>query len=491
MFWKNADFHARWVTRSISARLTLFYTLASLIAVAAFTTVLYWKLTINFDAEHLRFLRAKAQELVEDFQDGGNQPGALLSEIDKETAGTKLRQYEARVLALQSAVLGETPGMSTLLPLNIFPVPVAPDAITKEAIRNWSTGRHHYVLVAFSTHAPGISGSAYTVQLALDVSRDDALLADYRHGLGIFLLLLLPVLVLAGRFATKRGLRPLERITRAANAVTPANLTDRIPLDPPWPPELANLVGVFNEMMERLDEAFARLARFSADLAHELRNPLNNLMGELEVCLTRERGADEYRTTLVSGLEECRRLAALIENLLFIARAENAEKSVSTERFDAREACERVLAYHAASAAGHGVRLVCEGDAWLNADPLLFRQALGNLLANAIRYSPPGGEVRVMVRGFAAGGVEIEVRDQGEGIAPEHLPYVFDRFYQADPARARRGQGTGLGLAIVRSIMELHGGEASLDSRPGEGSVARLRFPGRVADTEMTELSSV
>ena len=205
MFWKNADFHARWVTRSISARLTLFYTLASLIAVAAFTTVLYWKLTINFDAEHLRFLRAKAQELVEDFQDGGNQPGALLSEIDKETAGTKLRQYEARVLALQSAVLGETPGMSTLLPLNIFPVPVAPDAITKEAIRNWSAGRHHYVLVAFSTHAPGISGSAYTVQLALDVSRDDALLADYRHGLGIFLLLLLPVLVLAGRFATKRG----------------------------------------------------------------------------------------------------------------------------------------------------------------------------------------------------------------------------------------------------------------------------------------------
>ncbi len=491
MSLKGAKPHVFRPLRSITARLTLFYTLTTLIAVTAFTAVLYWKVTANFDVEHLHFLRAKAQELVEDFQDGGDQPNALLGEIDKETAGTMLRQYEARVLALQNAVLGETPGMSTSLPATVFPMPVAPAAINRAATRDWYSSGQHYVLVAFNTHAPGISGSAYTVQLALDVSRDDALLADYRRDLLIFLLLLLPVLVLAGGFTTKRGLRPLARITRAANSVTPANLADRIALDPPWPPELAELVGVFNEMMERLDEAFARLARFSADLAHELRNPLNNLMGELEVCLTRQRSAEEYRTTLISGLEECRRLAALIENLLFIARAENAEKSVGTERFDAREACEYVLTYHAASAAGRGVRLVCEGDAWINADPLLFRQALGNLLANAIRYAPADSEVRVRVRGLAAGGVEIEVRDQGEGIAPEHLPYVFDRFYRADPARAQRGQGTGLGLAIVRSIMELHGGEASLDSRPGEGSVARLRFPGKMSGMEMTELSSV
>ena len=475
--------------RSITARLTLFYTLATLIAVAAFTAVLYWKMTANFDLEHLHFLRAKAQEFFEDYKDGGNQPSALLSEIDKETTGTALRQYEARVLALQSAVLGETPGMSMSLPSPIFPMPVAPSAINRTATRDWYTDGHHYVLVAFNILASGPSGSTYTVQLALDVSRDDALLADYRRGLLIFLLLLLPVLLLAGRFVTKRGLRPLERITRAANVVTPANLADRIPLDPPWPPELEKLVEVFNEMMERLDEGFTRLARFSADLAHELRNPLNNLMGELEVCLTHERSAADYRATLISGLEECRRLATLIENLLFIARAENAEKSVSTERFDTREACEHVLDYHAAYAAERGVRLVCQGGAWLNADPLLFRQALGNLLANAIRYSPPDSEVRVLVRAFAGGGVEIEVRDQGEGIAPEHLPFVFDRFYQADPARVRRGQGTGLGLAIVRSIMELHGGEASLDSRPGEGSVARLRFPGGIA-AMMTELSS-
>ncbi|MGH8307332.1 MAG: sensor histidine kinase, partial [Gammaproteobacteria bacterium] len=165
-----------------------------------------------------------------------------------------------------------------------------------------------------------------------------------------------------------------------------------------------------------------------------------------------------------------------------IARAVNAEKAVYAENFDVHEACGRVLEQHVSTAAKHGVRLVCEGNAQLHADLVLFRQALSNLLVNAIRYSPRGSEVRIVVHTLAAGDVEIEVRDHGQGIAAEHLPHVFDRFYQADPARAPQGQGTGLGLAIVRSIMELHAGEVSLDSRPGRGTVARLRFPSNVSD---------
>ncbi|MGH8415210.1 MAG: histidine kinase dimerization/phospho-acceptor domain-containing protein, partial [Gammaproteobacteria bacterium] len=305
MLWKSADFRPGRVTRSIGARLTLFYTLASLIAVAVFAAVIYWELTANFNTEHLRFLQAKVQELTEDFRDGDNQPGALLDEINKETAGTTLRQYEARVLAQQTAVLGETPGMAALLPPKQFPPPVAPNAITPAAVRDGYGNHRHYVLVSFSPDFLHAAGSPYTVQLALDVSRDDALLADYRRGLLIFFLLLIPVLVVAGRLVTKHGLRPLERITRAVKAVTPTHLADRIPLDPPWPPELTDLALVFNDMMQRMDEAFDRLARFSADLAHELRTPLNNLMGELEVGLARERSGDEYRATLESGLEEC------------------------------------------------------------------------------------------------------------------------------------------------------------------------------------------
>ena len=490
MFWKNAEPGPRHRRLSLSARLTLLYTLTSFAAVAAFTGVLYWMLAANFHAEHLRFLRSKAEELAEDFRDGGNRPEGLLAEIAKETSGSVLSQYRARVLAQQHEVLGGTPSMSGLLPTAVFPPAVAIDAISKRAIRDRYVAGHHFVLAAFRMPSPDAAGRRYAVQIALDVTRDDALLADYRRGLLLFLALLVPVLMLAGYFVTRRGLRPLERISRAAQAVTPSRLSERIPLDPPWPPELTELAHVFNGMMARLEQAFTRLSRFSADLAHELRTPLNNLMGELEVCLARERNAHDYRQTLTSGLEECRRLTALIENLLFIARAEGAGRSLGLTEFDASEICGQALASHASAAAERGVRLIYAGEARVRADPILFRQALSNLLANAIRHSAGGSQVRVSVRALASGSVEIEVRDQGEGIASEHLPHVFDRFYQADASRSPRGQGTGLGLSIVRSIMDLHGGTASLESRLGAGTVARICFPMPRPGAGMTELSS-
>ncbi|MGH8279298.1 MAG: heavy metal sensor histidine kinase [Gammaproteobacteria bacterium] len=490
MFWKNADPRLRRLRLSISVRLTLLYTLTSFVAVAAFTGVLYWMLTVNFNTEHLRFLRGKAQELVEDFRDGGDRPQAVLAEIAKETGGTAFSEYRARVLGPAGAALGATPAMGVALPPTVFPPKVAIDAIDKRATSDRYVGGRHLVLVAFAVGPQAALRRTYTVQLALDVTRDDVLLADYRDGLLLFLALLLPVLLGAGYLVTRQGLRPLERITRAALEVTPARLDERIPLNPPWPPELAELVQVFNDMMARLEEAFARLSRFSADLAHELRTPLNNLMGEMEVGLSRVRSAETYRETLASGLEECRRLTTLIENLLFIARTEEAGRGVVLAKFDARKACERVLTYHATAAEERGVRLVCEGAAELCADPILFRQALSNLLTNAIRHSPAGAVVRVVVRTPQADRVDVEVYDRGEGIAPEHLPHVFDRFYQADPSRSSRGQGTGLGLSIVRSIMQLHGGTASLESQTGAGTVAKLHFTADTSAGRMTGLSS-
>lgn len=489
MFWKSANpWHSR---LSISVRLTLLYTLTAFAAVMVFTGILYRMQTVNFNAEHLRFLNNKAQELVEDFHDAGNRPEGLLAEIAKETSGTPLSPYHARMLGPGDRVLGGTPAMGTLLPVTAFPPAVAIDAIGKSSTRDRYVGDHHFVITTFRVETPGTAARAYTVQIALDVTRDDALLADYRRGLLLFLVLLIPVLMVAGYWVTRRGLRPLNRIRRAAQAVTPTHLSERIPLNPPWPSELVDLVRVFNGMIARLEEAFTRLSRFSADLAHELRTPLNNLMGEVEVCLSRERDAPDYRQTLSSSLEECRRLTTLIENLLFIARTKETGRSLGIIEFDAHEACGQVLAFHATAAADRGVRLVCEGEARLRADPILFRQAVSNLLANAIRHSPAGSKVCVAVCTFAAGNVEIEIHDQGAGIAAEHLPHVFDRFYQVDPSRSPQGQGTGLGLSIVRSIMELHGGTATLECQPGVGTTARICFPTEAPSTKMTELSSL
>lgn len=230
-------------------------------------------------------------------------------------------------------------------------------------------------------------------------------------------------------------------------------------------------------MLTRIEEAFARLSRFSADLAHELRTPLGNLSGELEVCLLRPRSAQDYRATLESGLDECRRLNVLIENLLFMARAEHAEQALRCEHFAAAQACSWVIGQHLPGAAARGIVITLQGDAVIEADPLLFRQALANLLTNAIRHSHDGGEVEIRLA-MVTDGVEVSVRDHGAGIEAQHLAHLFDRFYQVDAARQRgAGQGTGLGLSIVKAIVEQHRGTVRIESSPGTGTTARMLFP--------------
>ncbi len=462
-----------WRRRAIGAWLTLLYTVAAALSVALFAAITDWRLAVNFQAEQLRLVQAKLAELQADLADAGGDPQALVDEIVRETAGSRLRQYQARVL-LDGRTLGGTPGMAGTLPPAAF-APAATSA-PSAVLPQQAAGGRRYALAAVRLAGPG-PGAAPVVQLALDVTRDAELQAHLRAALALAFAVLVPLLALTGRWMAGQGLAPLARITAAARAVTPADLSARLPLSPPWPEELRELVQVFNAMLAQMEEAFARLSRFSADLAHELRTPLGHLSAELEVCLMRPRGARAYREALESGLGECRRLNVLIENLLFMARAEHAEQALRCEPFDAAQACAWALQQQAPAAALRGIRTRLDGAATLVADPLLLRQALANLLSNAIRHSRDGGEVRVRLQALA-GGVEIAVQDDGEGIAAPHLPHLFDRFYQVDAARRHgAGQGTGLGLAIVKTIAELHGGRVRVHSVPGQGTTVTMHFP--------------
>lgn len=476
-------------TLSIGARLTLFYSVAILLATALFACVVYWRLEANFAAEHARFLEAKIAELKEDFSDGHGRPHALLSEIAKETAGTRLREYEARVIS-GARVLGETPSMGTELPTTVFP----PEASAQDAIRrvrSVAVARHRFLLTSVTLAAP-TGAKSLELQIALDVSRDTALLAAFREAMILTFLVLAPILILTGLWVAARGLAPLRRIAEAAQGVTPSRLAERIPMAPPWPRELAGLVVTFNGMLDRLEEAFGRLSRFSADLAHEIRTPLGNLIGEIEVSLRRPRSPEEYRATLESNLEECRRLGALIEDLLFLARAEHADVTLHKECVDGRKICDQAVARLNAAADPRGIHVSIEGDAEIHADPVLLRQALTNLLSNAVRHAPDGASVGVRLRKEDNGSAMIAVHNGGPPIAAEHLPRLFDRFYQVDPSRTHgAGQGTGLGLSIVQSIMALHGGTAMIESTKGAGTTATLLFPAEeTPKAEMTEMSS-
>ncbi|MDD2704291.1 MAG: heavy metal sensor histidine kinase [Acidocella sp.] len=458
---------------SISGRLALLYTLGALLAVGLFAMLANWKLEANFTAAHRDFLQAKAAEFQDDLNEGDGAPNLLINEILKETDGARLRAYEARVL-VAGRQMGETPGMGALLPAALFP---AVRGVQSAPLIPYQTGKSSWLLTSLPLQdAQGQGG--VVLQIGLDITRDNALLTDFHRALAVFFVLMVPLLLGAGRLAAAHALAPVARIATVARSITPAQLSRRIPLEPPWPRELTGLVEIFNQMLENLESNFARLSRFSADIAHELRTPLSNLNGSLEVCLTRPRGEAEYRAAIASALEDGQRLTWLIENLLFLARVENPSHALRHERFAVSELCAWVIAQYDAQAKAKDLRIRTEGTATLYADTLLFRQAVGNVLANAVRHAPPGSEITLRISGAPANGVDIEIADQGPGIAPEHLPRLFDRFYQTDPARGHEAaQGSGLGLSIVRSIMELHGGRAEIESAPGRGARVTLHFP--------------
>jgi two-component system heavy metal sensor histidine kinase CusS len=209
-----------------------------------------------------------------------------------------------------------------------------------------------------------------------------------------------------------------------------------------------------------------------------LRTPLHNVMGQTEVALSRDRTPAEYRDVLQSNLEELNRLARMTNGLLFLARADDPRTQIEPSLLDARAELEAVRDFHEALADALEVDIVCEGTALVVADPNLFRRAVTNLLSNALRHSGRGSRV-VLAAEPGADAITISVRDEGSGIAPEHLPMVFDRFYRTGRRDLDRGDGSGLGLAIVRSIMNLHEGTASIDSKLGRGTVVQLRFPIR------------
>jgi two-component system heavy metal sensor histidine kinase CusS len=199
-------------------------------------------------------------------------------------------------------------------------------------------------------------------------------------------------------------------------------------------------------------------------------------MLEAEVALRRERSSEEYARVIASSLEEYHRLAELIDSLLFLARAENADLSLHKTWFHVTDELGQLLSYHELQATELEVKLSLFGDAQLFADSTLFRRAISNVVTNALKHTPPGGSVSVEV--YPQGDiVKILVKDDGTGIPAEHLPRLFDRFYRVDASRTTSVAGTGLGLAIVKSIMDLHGGSVTIQSELGKGTVVTFEFP--------------
>ena len=310
------------------------------------------------------------------------------------------------------------------------------------------------------------------VGVATDISHHEQFMASFRRTLWTFVALAAILTGFLGWLAVRRGLSPLQAMRRKAEGITAQRLDSRLAVEA-VPVELADLAETLNAMLSRLEESFRRLSDFSSDLAHEFRTPVSNLLTQTQVTLSRPRSVDEYREVLASNVEEYERLSRMIADMLFIAKADEGKIVPSREALDLARLIDDLLEFHRLIADENNVTVRREGGGTLRGDSLMIRRAVSNLLSNAIRHTPGGGNVTVTVRPLPSGGIAIEVANSGETIPANHLARLFDRFYRADPSRhggdredgeVADGSHSGLGLAIVKSIVEAHGGTASVAS---------------------------
>jgi heavy metal sensor kinase len=287
---------------------------------------------------------------------------------------------------------------------------------------------------------------------------------------------------LAGWWLAVRSTRPVADILRTADRLDPARLGDRLPVRGVGD-ELDHLAGTINGLLDDVAAHVDRQQQFVADAAHELRGPLAAVQGALEVALSHDRSTAEYRGTLESVLEEARHLSKLSNGLLLLAESAAATIAVDSIPVDVAATVRQAVAMFAGVAEDRGVvlRTTCGDEpAVASGDVSQMRQVIGNLLDNALRFTPPGGTVDVGVSGTAADGrLVLTVADTGAGIAAEHVPRLFDRFFKVDPARSRQDESRtgGLGLPICKAIVERHGGTIAVSSRPGSGTTVTVVLP--------------
>jgi two-component system, OmpR family, heavy metal sensor histidine kinase CusS len=459
---------------TLAFRLTAGYAAAGLLMILIATASLYLVLVKELDRSTDLFLADKLNVVSTMLRERPDDEDALREEIELETAARRYEQFYIRLLDEHGALLMQTPGMAEQLDLARF------TSLSGSAHTTRMKGRSGQEFRIASSVVPVGSPPTQsdTIQIAIDVSQKEQLLARYRHSFWAIMLGALVIFPLVGYRVSRHGIRPMEEMATTARHITSTNLHERI-LAEGYPAELAVLAETFNQMLDRLEQSFERISRFSADIAHDLRTPVNNIRGEAEVALARARSIDEYREVLGSCLEEAVRLSDLIGDLLFLARAEDPLTQLRRVPIDIGELLGSMQEYYEASASETGVSLTTA----LNREPIvaeldrtLIQRAVGNLIANAVSHTPAGGAV-VLGAESELSGVKIEVSDTGIGIPPEAVPRVFDRFYRVDSSRSQHSGGTGLGLSIVQSIMSLHGGKAEISSELGHGTKVTLHIP--------------
>ncbi|MFN0303799.1 MAG: heavy metal sensor histidine kinase [Burkholderiales bacterium] len=314
-----------------------------------------------------------------------------------------------------------------------------------------------------SALAKGEAFPGSEIIVALDERAIQRTLAEFRLALAAATIVSVVLVAGLGRAVARRALAPVRRIAEEAAMIDPARLGKRLDTSS-LPAELRELGAAFNGVLDRLALSYEQMEASNADVAHELRTPLANLIAGTELALSAERDAAVYRETLGPNMEELERMKSMVNDMLFLARADRGERVERYQSVRLDEEAKKVLEYYESALDEAGIKATVTGAVTVPADPGLIRRALSNLVSNAIRYTPRGGSMEIGL-GPTEAGIEVYVLNPGPEIDPQHLPNLFARFFRVDKARTARDQQHGLGLAIVKAIASMHGGDVFATSQ--------------------------
>lgn len=462
--------------RSIRLTLTLWYAVTLAVILVLFSSFFYLtfkrELYLEVDQELLAIAEGIASPTLEPFL---HTPPSAFEQVLEDFIGPRIAGKFVQVLDASAKVATASKNLQDQRLV-----------VRKEDLRKAAQGKIVYATVGGWEEQPlrivsypfMVNGRfAYLVQVGAPMMVAQEMLRKILIVLGVSIPLSLVLFGYGGWFLAGLSLKPVDILTRSAKKITAENLSQRLEVLNPHD-EIGELAATFNNTLARLEAAFSRMRQFSADVSHELRTPLTILRGETEVALRWVKEPEEYRAILQSNLEEIKRMSEIIEYLLDLAKAEEGMLRLEPSEVTLNDLLNELVSQTKLLARQKGVVLAFEAlyPVVISGDRLRLRQIFLNLLDNAVKYTPAGGEVRVVLDS-AERYARVAVIDTGSGISEEDLPYLFDRFYRVDKARNRADGGAGLGLSLSRSLAEAHGGRIELVSQQGMGSVFTVYLP--------------
>jgi len=453
---------------SIRARAALYFAAAAGGMLTLFALTLFWAVSAGLRADFRERMTKDFAMVFELFREERR-----LNQMDEFRHDANELNLHMQVQDMKGNVVFESDSWKRegmhLAPLD---KPMGADPVWRSIL---SHGKSHRVLSRASLV------EADEPPMILHLAQSDQTLDDVRAKLLRWSLILIPIMIVlcvgGGFWFARQALRPIDAIRRQADAIGSGDLSARLPI-PAQRDELYWLTRTLNGMLERIEASFRNVKRFTADASHELRVPLTALRGTLELALRRERSPEAYREAIADALEETERLSRLAQDLLMLARVEAQAAPTVKQPVALRAFLTDIFEAAQGLNVDGKVRMELADipEITLSLDPDQIRRVIFNLIDNAIKYTRPGGDIRVSAE-TGASHCDIHVSDTGEGIDPEHQEAIFDRFFRVDKARSRQAGGTGLGLSIARSLAESHGGRLTVESTPGKGSVFTLRLP--------------